>query len=69
MDIMLAFINGIFFNAVSFMVIGILVSYWFEDKRGFAIGLAYSGSGLGGAIMVPVVSRVIELVNWRFAYM
>ncbi|NLJ86145.1 MAG: MFS transporter [Firmicutes bacterium] len=66
---LLAFINGIFFNAVSFMVIGILVSYWFEDKRGFAIGLAYSGSGLGGAIMVPVVSRVIELVNWRFAYM
>jgi MFS family permease len=63
-----AFVNGIFYNAVSFMVIGILVSYWFEDKRGFAIGLAYSGSGVGGALMIPVVSRIIELANWRVAY-
>jgi MFS family permease len=65
----LAFINGIFFNTLSFMVIGILVSHWFEDKRGFATGIAYSGSALGGAIMVPVVSRVIEIADWRFAFL
>jgi len=44
----LAFINGIVYNNVSFMVIGILISTWFEDKRGLATGLAYAGSGLGG---------------------
>jgi MFS family permease len=65
----MAFVNGIFFNTLSFMVIGILVSYWFEDKRGLATGLAYAGSGLGGAVMIPIVSRVIELTDWRFAYL
>jgi MFS family permease len=64
----LALINGIFFNAVSFMVIGLLVSAWFEDKRGFATGLAYAGSGLGGAVMIPIISNVIEAAGWRFAY-
>ena len=65
---LLSFINGIFYNALSFMVIGILVSQWFEDNKGLAIGIAYSGSGLGGTIMIPVVSRVIELTDWRFAF-
>jgi MFS family permease len=64
----LAFINGIFFNTLSFMVIGILVNHWFEDKRGLATGIAYSGSGLGGAIMIPIVSHVMELTGWRFAF-
>ncbi|NLY51583.1 MAG: MFS transporter [Firmicutes bacterium] len=64
----LAFIYGIFYSAAHFMIIGILINCWFKDKREFATGLAYSGSGLGGAIMIPVVSRAIELVNWRFAY-
>jgi len=64
----LAFINGAFVHAVGFMVIGILVSDWFEDKKGFATGLAFAGSGLGGAIMIPIVSQVMELTDWRFAY-
>ncbi len=65
---LLAFLNGIFFNALHFMVIGVLVSRWFEDKRGLATGIAYAGSGLGGAVMIPVVSRIVELSGWRFAF-
>jgi len=65
---LLAFVYGMFHNAVHFMVIGVLISSWFQDRREFAIGLAYSGSGLGGAIMIPVIGRAIELVSWRFAY-
>lgn len=65
---LLAFANGVFYNAVSFMTIGLLVGCWFKDKRGIATGLAYSGSGLGGAMMIPVISRVITLAGWRFAY-
>ncbi len=64
----LAFFNGLFVNAVNFMVVGILIGAWFEDKRGFATGIAYSGSGLGGAIMIPIVSNLIGLVDWRFGY-
>lgn len=65
---LLAAINGIFFNGVGFMSIGILINDWFEGKKGLALGLAYAGSGLGGAIMVPVVSFIIERAGWQWAY-
>jgi len=64
----LAFVNGMFLQALNFMVIGILVSDWFVDKKGLATGIAFAGSGLGGAIMLPIVSRVMELTDWRTAY-
>lgn len=38
------------------------------ESLGFAVGLAYSGSGLGGVIMIPIVSYIIELTDWRSAY-
>jgi len=65
----IAFVNGVFVTSVSFMVIGILVSAWFTDKKGLATGLAFAGSGLGGAVMIPIVSRVMETYGWRVAYM
>jgi len=64
----LAFVHGIFFHALGFMVIGILVSDWFTDKKGFATGMAFAGSGLGGAIMIPIVSQVMQITDWRFAF-
>lgn len=64
----LALINGAFVNGISFMTIGVLISNWFNCKKGLALGLAYSGSGLGGAVMVPVVSHIIETSGWEWAY-
>ena len=64
----LAFINGVFATAVNFMAIGVLVNDWFDDKKGLALGIAYSGSGLGAAVMIPIVSLVIEQTDWQFAY-
>ncbi len=64
----LAIINGVFINGISFMSVGVLISAWFSGKKGLALGLAYSGSGLGGAIMVPVVNRIIETLGWELAY-
>ena len=66
---LIAAVNGIFFNSISFMSVGVLVNNWFDGKKGLAMGLAFSGSGLGGAIMVPVIGRVIEITNWRTAYL
>ena len=64
----LAFINGLFASSISFMSIGVLVNAWFDGKKGLATGLAYAGSGLGGAIMIPVVSNIIEVSGWQWAY-
>jgi len=64
----LAFVNGLFVNSISFLVMGIVLSNWFADKKGIATGIAFSGTGLGGAIMIPIVSRIIEVYDWRYGY-
>lgn len=64
----IALVNGVFVNGISFMVVGTLVSHWFEDKKGFATGLAFCGSGLGGAIMMPIAGKIIQLYDWRWGF-
>ncbi len=63
-----AFINGVMINGITMMAIGVLVNNWFSEKKGIATGIAYSGSGLTAAIMVPVVGRVIETYGWQWGY-
>ncbi|MCL2166630.1 MAG: MFS transporter [Clostridiales bacterium] len=46
----------------------ILINNWFVKKKGFAIGLAMTFSGIGGAIMNPVLAWIIQAYNWRVAY-
>ena len=65
---LLAVINGLVVGAGNFMIIGILVSRWFEDKNGLALGIAYAGSGLGAAVMNPMANYVIHNFGWRWAF-
>lgn len=63
-----AFLSGLFINGVGIMSVGILVNRWFFDKKGLATGLAYSGSGLLAAILIPITNKFIELNGWRWGY-
>ena len=45
-----------------------VISRWFDQKRGLALGLAMAGSGLGAAIMSPLAQALIATVGWRHAY-
>ena len=65
---LVAIINGLFVNAAHFMLISLLISRWFEDKKGLALGLAFAGSGLGAAVMVPLASWIIEIAGWRWGF-
>lgn len=65
---LIAFLEGLFTNGISFLTVGTVVNNWFESKRAVATGLAFAGSGLGGAVFMPVVSAVIEAWGWRWAY-
>lgn len=40
---------------------------WFDRKRGFALGLAFSGVGVGSIILFPWMQRAIENEGWRFS--
>jgi len=64
----LAIFSGLFTNGIGVMAVGILISNWFADKKGLAIGIAYSGSGLLSAFFIPVTNAFIELYDWRLTY-
>ena len=40
------------------------VGNWFQRKLGIATGIVVSGYGLGG-IIVPVVTKLIDVLRWR----
>lgn len=48
--------------------LSIIISNWFEEKRGQAMGIAFMGSGIGGMLFIPVISNMIERMGWRFTY-
>ena len=47
----------------------ILVSSWFVEKRGTAIGIALVGTSLGGAIFPQYGTAMIQALGWRQAYL
>lgn len=46
-----------------------VVSNWFSEKRGLAIGVTMTGAGAGGLLMVPLITYLISIFNWRGAYL
>jgi MFS family permease len=47
---------------------GVVISHWFNQLRGLALGLMMLGLGIG-AITVPLVAyRLIAIFGWRVAY-
>ena len=64
----LAILYGLSSTPVLTVTIASLVSNWFVDKKGLAMGLAYSGSGVTAAIMTPILSSVVQNVGWRWGY-
>ncbi|GAA0005766.1 hypothetical protein BRDID11002_57690 [Bradyrhizobium diazoefficiens] len=40
---------------------------WFIRKRGFAIGIAFAGVGIGSVTLLPWVQHMIEETGWRTA--
>ncbi len=45
------------------------VSRWFDQKRGLAMGIASTGTGLGPLVTAPFATFLISRFNWRIAYL
>jgi len=47
----------------------ILIGNWFHKRKGVALGIAMSFSGIGGAVFSPIFTMLIQTLGWRTAYM
>jgi len=53
--------------AMSYHVHSMFLPNWFVRRRGLAIGVAFSGVGVGAIIILPWLQSLIEANGWRYA--
>jgi sugar phosphate permease len=67
-----AFYTFYFLNALGYVTGGplpnqVLLSRWFDAGRGKAMGIAYLGIGVGGAIVPLLAHALVQSMGWRGA--
>jgi MFS transporter, OFA family, oxalate/formate antiporter len=50
------------------LVVNVTISKWFIARRGMAVAIASAGVSLGGVLMTPMVSIVVDGWGWRDAW-
>ncbi len=55
-------------RSVFILVSTTLITRWFETRRGIAMGITMSGSGLGPFILSPVVTWMVLRWDWQTAF-
>ncbi len=66
---LLAPLLGSGFAALNTLPVSILLTNWFGGRiKGTVMALAFTGSGLGGLVLAPVLSLVLEQFGWRQGY-
>jgi MFS family permease len=60
---------GIGVTCLSIAPFTVLLSHWFEHRRGTANGLASIGIGTGTLLFVPFIQYLISSKGWPFAYL
>jgi MFS family permease len=53
--------------AMSYIAHSMFLPNWFVRNRGLAVGLAFSGVGVGGIVLLPAMQAGIEAYGWRTA--
>jgi MFS family permease len=55
-------------NATNSVPYGLVVSRWFNRRRGVALGLMMAGLGTGAILMPPLAQHLISTFGWRGAF-
>jgi MFS family permease len=56
---------GISLGFVGVLPCVVLVSNWFEQRRGMALGILLTGTSVGGVVIPPLATPLIERFGWR----
>ena len=59
---------GVGLGGSAYVPAAFVISNWFTERRGLALGITLSGEGCGGALMTLAVTRVITTAGWRTGY-
>src|SRR4051812_49690728 len=54
-------------NLLSFTAQSLFLPNWFVRRRGLAIGIAFSGVGVGAIVLLPWLQAIIGRDGWRAA--
>jgi MFS family permease len=60
---------GIGISAGTVLPASWVLANWFTARRGLAMGIALSGSTVGGSLMTLVAGHVFQVAGWRTAYL
>jgi MFS family permease len=66
---LVSIIMGIGVAAGTFIACSVLITNWFVARRGLAMGIALSASGLGGLIYNPLGNWFLGLYGWQATYL
>ncbi|MEG0371785.1 MAG: MFS transporter [Clostridium sp.] len=64
-----SFIAGIGVSGSTIIPISILITNWFKKKRGLALAIALTGSGVGGALFSPLINYLIQTYGYKTSYL
>ena len=59
---------GVATSFLTFLPFTLIISNWFEDRRGLAIGICFMGSGLGGMLFNALAGGWIEAFGWHAVF-
>lgn len=55
--------------AATVIPISVVISNWFQEKRGRALGIVMTGTGLGAMLTVPLTTWIVAHSGWRTSYL
>ena len=61
-------IMAVAMSAGSITTGAVIVSKWFQRKRATAIGITAAGASVGGLLLVPFTTYLIEWIGWRYSW-
>lgn len=66
---LLSLLRGLGACMFSNAALSVLLNNWFQERNGFAVGLAFCFSGVGGTFFNPLLKACMESLGWRNAYL
>ncbi|MBQ1787211.1 MAG: MFS transporter [Turicibacter sp.] len=65
---LIAVIVGVGISCLTTIPVSTVLTHWFQDKKGTALGIAMAGAGTGSFVWMQIVSRMITHLGYQKSY-